>query len=71
MAEKKAYICLLTRGAKPISFYCIHKNLFQYIFTHLVIPFLTFCALHHVPCVYKNKTITVLNTCCIQVKTIF
>ena len=38
MAEKKAYVCLLIRGAKPISFYCIHENLFRYIFTHSVIP---------------------------------
>ena len=40
--KKKACICLLTRGAKPIIFCWIHENLYQYIFTHSVIPFLTF-----------------------------
>ena len=32
----------MTRGAKPIIFCWIHENLYQYIFTHSAIPFLTF-----------------------------
>ena len=40
--KKTTCICLLTRGAKPIIFCWIHENLYQYIFTHSVIPFLTF-----------------------------
>ena len=54
--QKKTYNCLLTRGAKPISFYCNHDNLFRYIFTHSVIPFPIFCARYHVSIRTKGQS---------------